>query len=161
MAHLKRLLIPLLLAVALAAPPALAQDIRIDPVPPNVKPQWTTVPGVPRVYYAPNLPTDVFKYRGKFYFFWADFFYVGKKPRGPWKAVKEVPEIFYRIDPAYFKTAKQQPPPASPPVAPKEEVTPIPLAPAPETTPPAPPAPPLAPEAQPKGAPAPPLPHAM
>jgi hypothetical protein len=161
MAHLKRLLTSLLLAAALAAPPALAQDIRIDPVPPNIKPQWTPVPGVPQVYYAPNLPTDVFKYRGKYYFFWADYFYVGKKARGPWRALKEVPEIFHRLDPTYFKTAKQPAPPPPPPVAPQEEVTPIPLAPAPETTPPAAPAPPQTPEPQPKGAPAPPLPHAM
>jgi hypothetical protein len=168
MAHLKRLLTSLLLAAALAAPPALAQDIRIDPVPPNVKPQWTEVPGVPQVYYAPNLPTDVFKYRGKYYFFWADFFYVGQKPRGPWKAVKDVPEIFYRIDPSYFKTAKQPAPPPPPPAAPKEEVTPIPLAPAPETSPPPAPAPPQAPGPQPEGAPpagpaapAPPQPHVM
>jgi hypothetical protein len=162
MARLKRLLTSLLVAAALAASSALAQDIRINPVPPDVKPKWTPVPGLPQVSYAPNLPTDVFRYRGKYYFFWADYFYVGRRASGPWKALKEVPEIFHQIDPTYFKTAKQPAPPPPPPPAPAEEITPIPLAPAPETNPPpAPQAPPPAPEAQPKGAPAPPLPHAM
>ena len=94
MARLSRFLLTLALAAALAALPALDQDIRINPVPPNVKPQWTPVPGVPQVYYAPNLPTDVFRYRGKYYFFWADYFYKSSKPSGPWKAVEQVPAPF-------------------------------------------------------------------
>ena len=84
-----------------------AQDIRINPVPPNLKPQWTQVPGAPQVSWAPNLPTDVFRYRGKYYFFWENFFYQGPRPEGPWKAVVKVPGVFYEIDPAYFKTVKK------------------------------------------------------
>jgi hypothetical protein len=156
MARLNRLLTSMLLAAALAASPALAQDIRINPVPPNVKPEWTPVPGAPQVYYAPNLPTDVFRYRGKYYFYWADYFYVGKKPSGPWKSVKEVPEIFQQIDQAYFKTAKPQAAPAGPTAAPPESGAPVPPAPAPGAPPQ-----PQAPGPQPEGAPTAPLPHAM
>jgi hypothetical protein len=95
-----------ILALA-AAPEAFgAQDIRINPVPPGVKPQWTGVPGAPQVSWAPNLPTDVFRYRGKYYFFWENSLYRGSAPEGPWKAVVQVPEVFYQVDSAYFKTLK-------------------------------------------------------
>jgi len=99
----------LLAIVALVAAPqaAGAQDIRINPVPPGVKAQWTQVPGAPQVSWAPNLPTDVFRYRGKYYFFWENYFYQGPRPEGPWKLVGKVPEVFYRVDPAYFKTVKK------------------------------------------------------
>jgi hypothetical protein len=95
--------------VALMAAPAVvgAQDIRINPVPPDLKPQWTQVPGAPQVSWAPNLPTDVFRYRGKYYFFWENYFYRSSAPQGPWKAVMKVPEVFYKVDPAYFKTPKK------------------------------------------------------
>ena len=99
----------LLAILALVAVPgaAGAQDIRINPVPPDLKPQWTQIPGAPQVSWAPNLPTDVFRYRGKYYFFWENYFYRGSSPEGPWKAVVKVPEVFYQVDPAYFKTVKK------------------------------------------------------
>jgi hypothetical protein len=98
----------LALAALVAAPQAAgAQDIHINPVPPGVKAQWTPVPGVNQVAWAPNLPTDVFRYRGKYYFFWDNFFYQGPEPEGPWKRVGKVPEVFYSVDPAYFKTVKK------------------------------------------------------
>ena len=158
-----RRLFLLLAMLALVASPEVfgAQDIRINPVPPGVKPQWTRVPGAPQVFWAPNLPTDVFRYSGKYYFFWANYLYQGPAPEGPWKSVKKVPEVFYQVDPAYFKTVKQAgeapaapaestPPPKAkiidvPPTAPPEQ------APSP-AEPPAPvsPAPPGAPEKLPK-----------
>jgi hypothetical protein len=141
---LKLLVVSALVAVPW---PAGAQDIRINPVPPGVKPQWTQVPGAPQVSWAPNLPTDVFRYRGKYYFFWAGYFYQGPAPEGPWKAMAKVPEVFYKVAPTYFKTAKK--------------VTAAPAEPAPEPpkakiieVPPAPPAP-AAPEAAPPSAPGP------
>ena len=142
MPRVSRLLFVLALAlgVALAISPARAQ-IRIEPIPPHVKPRWTPVPGVPQVYYAPNLPTDVFRYRGEYYFFWEDSLYKGNKPRGPWKLVQEVPAPFHDIDPAYFKTAKK----AKPPTAPPEAAAPA----QPEPTPEA----PASPEAAPAGGP--------
>jgi len=148
MARPCRLLITLALAAALAGSPALAQDIRINPVPPHVKPQWTPVPGAPQVYYAPNLPTDLFRYRGKYYFFWAGYLYQGKKPSGPWKTVREVPAFFQEIDAAYFKTVKREggaPPPETPQV---ESAPPEPAPPAATQEAPAPPG--AAPEAAPK-----------
>jgi hypothetical protein len=116
----------LLVILAMVAVPLTvgAQDIRIDPVPPGAKPKWTKVPGAPQVSWAPNLPTDVFRYRGKYYFFWNDFFYQGPRPEGPWKSVVKVPEVFYRIDPAYFKTAKKAGETPASPATPGESVTP-------------------------------------
>jgi len=142
MAQVSRLLITLALGVALAGSPALAQDIRINPVPPHVKPQWTPVPGTPQVYYAPNLPTDLFRYRGKYYFFWAGYLYQGKKPSGPWKTVKEVPAFFHEIDAAYFKTVKKEGGAPTPPA------TAAPASPEPTQEAPAPPG--AAPKAAPK-----------
>jgi hypothetical protein len=136
----------LALAMALAGSPAPAQ-IRIQPIPPQVKPQWTPVPGAPRVYYAPNIPTDVFRYRGKYYFFWEGYIYKGNRPTGPWQDVRKVPAWFQEIDPAYFKTARKEgtpPPPApapGPPAAPPETAAPAspgqaPVTPAPPPAPP-------------------------
>jgi len=105
MRHFLKLLA--IVALVAASQAAGAQDIRINPVPSGVKAQWTQVPGVPQVSWAPNLPTDVFRYRGKYYFFWENFFYQGPRPEGPWKLVVKVPEVFYKVDPAYFKTVKK------------------------------------------------------
>ena len=131
----------LLAIVLLVAAPQVAgaQDIRINPVPPNLKPQWTRVPGAPQVSWAPNLPTDVFRYRGKYYFFWENYFYRGTGPEGPWKAVVKVPGVFYQIDPAYFKTVKKA---GEAPAAPGES-TPPPKAKTIDLPPTAPPAQPL------------------
>jgi hypothetical protein len=104
---MRRLLLLLTILALVKAPEVFgAQDIRINPVPPDVTPEWTRVPGMPQVFWAPNLPTDVFRYRGKYYFFWENYFYRGSAPEGPWKAVVKVPEVFYQVDPAYFKTVK-------------------------------------------------------
>jgi hypothetical protein len=141
---LKFLVVLLLVAVPW---PAGAQDIRINPVPPGVKPQWAQVPGAPQVFWAPNLPTDVFRYRSKYYFFWAGYFYQGPAPEGPWKAVEKVPEVFYKVDPAYFKTAKKESAARGEPApeAPKAKIIEVPPAPpapaAPEPAPASPPGP--------------------
>ena len=62
-----RLILKLLVILAMMAFPgaAGAQDIRIDPVPPGVKPQWTQVPGAPQVFWAPNLPHRRFSLSGQ------------------------------------------------------------------------------------------------
>ena len=159
MRHFLKLLVILVMAAAPLA--AGAQDIRINPVPPGSKPQWTQVPGAPQVSWAPNLPTDVFRYRGKYYFFWENVFYQGPRPEGPWIVVAKVPEVFYTVDPAYFKTAKKAggapatsgesvtPPKAKiidvPPAAPPAQA-----APEPGSAPPGSPEPPEAPTTPPK-----------
>jgi hypothetical protein len=141
----------LVILVLVAVPrPAGAQDIRINPMPPGVKPQWTQVPGAPQVSWAPNLPTDVFRYRGKYYFFWAGYFYQGPAPAGPWKAVTKVPEVFYKVNPAYFKTAKRESPV---PEAPKAKIIEVPPAPPALTAPEPAPASPPGPEEKPAPAP--------
>jgi hypothetical protein len=120
-----RRFLKLLVLVALLAIPSAAgaQDIRINPVPLGVKPQWTQIPGGSQVFWAPNLPTDVFRYRGAYYFFWNNFFYRGRAPQGPWKLVAKVPEVFYNVDPAYFKTAKPAGGATGSPTTPGEPVT--------------------------------------
>jgi hypothetical protein len=142
MPRLATLFLLLALGLALNGSPALGQDIRINPVPPGVKPQWTKVPEAPQVAWAPNLPTDVFRYRKQYYFFWAGYFYQGPKPEGPWKAVTQVPQVFYNVDPTHFKTAKpaEETPAAPGQPAPehKSKVIEIPPATPPSPAPPAP-----------------------
>ena len=133
---MRRWLLLLALAALVAVPEAFgASDININPVPPGVKPRWVKVPGAPQVSWAPNLPTDVFRYGGKYYFYWENYLYQGSAPEGPWKAVVKVPEAFYQVDPAYFKTVK---PAGEAPAAPAGS-TPSPKAKIIEVPPPAPP----------------------
>ena len=152
---MRRLLLLLAILALVAAPEVFgAQDIRINPVPPGVKPQWTRVPGTPQVSWAPNLPTDVFRYGGKYYFFWENYFYRGSAPEGPWKLVVKVPEVFYQVDPAYFKTVNKTgetpAPPAGPTPSPKAKIIDIPPTGPPAQAPPEPaPQTPPGPEATP------------
>jgi hypothetical protein len=137
---MRRLLLLVTILALVAAPEVFgAQDIRINPVPPGVKPHWTRVPGVPQVSWAPNLPTDVFRYGGKYYFFWENYFYRGPAPSGPWKSVKKVPEAFYQVDPVYFKTVKKTgaapAPSAEPTPSPKAKIIDIPTTAPPEQAP--------------------------
>jgi hypothetical protein len=145
MQQLRRILFMSVVGLSLALSSSWAQDIRIRPIPPRVQPQWVQVPGVPEVYYATNIPTDVFRYRGKYYFYWENYVYRGKSPKGPWKSLKTVPPWFYQIDPAYLKTAKKNPPggqgTAPGPYLPPQSLPPT------QSVPPAIPQPPLPPPA--------------
>jgi hypothetical protein len=118
---------------------ALAQRIRIEPVPPHVTPRWTPVPAAPGVAYAPNLPTDVFRYRGRYYFYWEGYWYRAAKVRGPYDWVKQAPAFTFQIPPGYFKTlrgagevpgvrppAVREVPPAAPPEMPPAPPAPLP-----------------------------------
>ncbi len=148
-----RLLVAAALVLALAGAPRAATDIRINPVPPQVQPQWTPVPSAPGVDWAPNLPTDVFRHGTSYYFYWQSNLFQGSKPSGPWKFVEKPPGWFSKIDPSYFKTMNTGPPAGS--------GGPAPAPPAPEGLPPAAPLPPPPGEAPapPPGAPN--LPKAM
>jgi hypothetical protein len=122
----------LLAAMSVALMPAPSGgELRIIPVPPHVNPQWTPVEGAPGVYYAPNVPTDLFRYRGKYYFYWNGYLYVGKRPQGPWKSVKNIPDFFYKIDPRYFKTGAAGKAPAPGAASPAISAPPIPEIPIP------------------------------
>ncbi len=103
---LKIMILVLALASIALSSPAFAQRLRIIPIPPGAKPEWTPVPEVPEVYYAPNLPTDVFRAHGKYYLYWDGYLYQAKKIKGPYNQVKQVPPFFYQIDPSLFKTYK-------------------------------------------------------
>jgi hypothetical protein len=105
-----RLLAAAALVLAFAGAPRAATDIRINPVPPQVRPQWTPVPNAPGVYWAPNLPTDVFRHGTRYYFYWEGYLFQGTRPSGPWKIVSEPPGWFSEIDPIYFKAMKTGPP---------------------------------------------------
>ncbi len=102
-----------LAAALFLAPAAQAQSPRIIPVPPEVVPRWVPVPGSPQVYYAPNLPTDVFRYRGQYYFLWENVWYVSKSVKGPWRRTRE-PAALARLDPSFFKITRV---PGTPPAA--------------------------------------------
>ena len=127
-----------------------ASDTLINLLPPHLTPNWVPIPGAPQTYYAPNLPPDVFRYQGKFYFYWEGYLYAPGSSQGPGKSVFGPPAFFYRIDPRYFKTLRPEmvresqvllKPPDSPPgpriMAPDPQpLIPVPLLPpGPEKTP--------------------------
>lgn len=167
--RLMKVLLILVLSLWIMPSVSGAQAIRINPLPPHIFPKWTPVPGAPQVYYAPNVPTDVFRYRGRFYFYWEGFLYESRTPKGPWKSVAQPPAFFYNIDPGLFKTLRAgkgeepqvpvKPPSAqAPQIAVPEPPPAPPAAPgAPTWTPPAPPEPPAAPTWIPPAPPEPPL----
>ncbi|MGO9394120.1 MAG: hypothetical protein ACLP7A_05845 [Desulfobaccales bacterium] len=149
MAGPNRLLAAAALVLAFAGAAQAATDIRINPIPPQVQPQWTPVPNAPGVDWAPNIPTDVFRHGTSYYFYWDHFIFQGSSPSGPWKLVHELPGWFSQIDPSYLKTMNTGPPAGS--------AGPVP-APAPAPAPGAPGPAPAAPEALPPAAPLPPPP---
>lgn len=117
---IKFLLILAVLGAVFVGGPAAAERLRIIPVPPDVVPQWTPMPDLPQVYYAPNILTDVFRHRGRYYFYWAGAWYQGRKIKGPWMRVDPPPAILNQINAAYFKTTPKgaaQPPGAAAPGA--------------------------------------------
>ena len=159
MRHFLKLLAIVLLVAAPQA--AGAQDIRINPVPPRrqtpVDPGPRGAPGL----LGPQPPHRRFPLPRQILFFLGKLLLSGPCPEGPWKAVVKVPEVFYQIDPAYFKTVKKAgeapaapggstPPPKAkiidlPPTAPPAQAPPE-----PGSTPPGSPEAPGAPAAPPK-----------
>ena len=43
------------------------------PLPPGISPHWTTAPGNPRVAYAPNIPSDLFWYGNRYYYYYGGY----------------------------------------------------------------------------------------
>lgn len=93
----------LVLSIAMAASPALAASLTIVPTISIGQPNWVPVPGVPVVYYAPNIPADMFRYRGIYYYSYGGKWYQGRAVRGPWTVITAPPAAFYRIQAPYFK----------------------------------------------------------
>lgn len=104
-----RLLLTVALCTGLAGSSLLAQTLRLIPVPPGVKPQWRAVQGAPKVSFAPNIPTDVFRYRGRYYLFWDGAWFESRTLQGPWDLSRKAPRVLGRIHPSYFKTAGRGP----------------------------------------------------
>jgi len=126
-----------LLAAAALALPAWSQELHLIPVPPHVQPQWTPLPANPRVSYAPNVPTDVFRYRARYYLFWEGSWYRSGSIRGPWRAADRVPSALAYLDTSAFKgSQKPQARPSGPPSG--FQVTPPPTPPGTGALPPAP-----------------------
>ena len=111
----------LLLGIFLAGT-ALAQTVRLVPVPPHIKPRWTRVRGSPRVFHAPNVPSDVFRGPGGYYLLLDRTWYRSRVLNGPWRVMHRVPPFLRLIRPGYFKSARKrsprQPPVQATPVMP-------------------------------------------
>jgi hypothetical protein len=74
------------------------------PVSPELAPQWTAVPEVPGVYYAPNLGQDLFRYGSQFYYYNQGLWQIARALTGPWQAIQSPPPAFYNIGATYFKS---------------------------------------------------------
>lgn len=103
MSRFFKLLVVVSLMAALAVP-ALAQVVLPPPVPPNVVPMWTPVPGPHQVVYAPNIAGDLFRYRGKYYYFYGGQWYKGPTVAGPWHLTRRAPLALLKMQPSVFKT---------------------------------------------------------
>jgi len=162
--RLQMFLMIAILAAVFAGSPAAAERLRIIPVPPHVTAQWTPMPDVPQVFFAPNLPTDVFRHRGRYYFYWEGVWYRSNKIKGPWSRVDPPPAILSQIPPSYFKTLPKegaQPPEAGVPGQPPSGdvlLTPEGKPALPPPAEPTPPTPPAGASAPPPQAPTPPAP---
>jgi hypothetical protein len=110
-----KLLVFLALIGCLAPAAAWGDRIRIQPMPPHIAPEWTPVPEIPNLYHAPNIPTDVFRYDRRYFFYYEGVWYMSKRPKGPWRRLDRVPSILSNINPSYFKMGQGAGPPAAGP----------------------------------------------
>ncbi|MHB8066979.1 MAG: hypothetical protein ACYDIC_03655 [Desulfobaccales bacterium] len=74
-----------------------------SPLPPDITPQWTPIPGAPGVHYAPNTNTDLFRYGQRYYYQHDGKWYQARNTAGPWQKVQDVPRSFRQIEAPYFK----------------------------------------------------------
>lgn len=88
-----------------AVPPPVLQEVALPtPVPPGVAPAWAPVPTAPKIFYAPNIPGDLFLLHKKYYYYSGGFWYRSKHLRGPYRPVQKLPKALYRVDRRFFKT---------------------------------------------------------
>lgn len=107
-----KLLLVLALLTALAAPawsqmapPSPLPGVALPPpVPPGVAPAWAVVPTSPKVFYAPNIPGDIFLLHKKYYYYNGGYWYRSKHLRGPWHPARKLPSALRRVDRSFFKT---------------------------------------------------------
>jgi hypothetical protein len=93
-----------MLLAALMAGPVWALVPLPPTVPDGVTPAWTPVTGRPGLAYATNLKVDLFRYRGRYYYWVAAHWRVSDHPRGPWKPTDDIPSALRHLDPALFKS---------------------------------------------------------
>jgi len=74
------------------------------PIPPGVVPAWAPVPTSPKVFYAQNIPGDIFLLHKKYYYYNGGYWYRSKHLMGPWHPVRKLPKAIYRVDRSFFKT---------------------------------------------------------
>jgi hypothetical protein len=111
MSRISKILLAAALSASLAAP-ALGQvavPVPVPPPPPPVAapglvPGWVAVPAGPGVHYAPNLGIDVFRCKGKYYYYHGGYWYRGKHLHGPWHPVRKVPKPLRRVNRSYFRS---------------------------------------------------------
>jgi hypothetical protein len=96
--------IVVVLALLTLASAAWGERKAFSPLPPDIRPSWTAVPGVAGVQYAPNVGADVFRHGGQYYYYHHDAWYQGKSLAGPWTSGPTLPPAFYQIGAPYFKT---------------------------------------------------------
>ena len=107
-----KLLLALALITALAAPawsqmvpPPPPPGVALPPpVPPGVTPAWAAVPTSPKVFYAPNVPGDLFLLHKRHYYYYGGAWYQSKHLVGPWHPVRKPHPALYRVNRTYFKT---------------------------------------------------------
>jgi len=88
-------------------PPGWA--VPVPPLPPDLTPQWTPIPGVPGVHYAPNANTDLFRYGQRYYYQHDGRWYQARNIAGPWQRIQDVPRSFRQIEAPYFKQPQDGP----------------------------------------------------
>ena len=108
---LKLLLVAALLTACVApawsqmAPPPPPPGVALPPpVPPGVAPAWAVVPTSPKVFYAPNLPADLFLLHKRYYYYYGGAWYQSKHLTGPWHPVRKLHPALYRVNRSFFKT---------------------------------------------------------
>ena len=88
--------------LALSAGSVKAQQFS-PPLPRDISPQWTPIPGAPGVQHAPNTNADLFRYGQSYYYQQGGNWYQGRNIAGPWQRIQDVPRSFRQIEANYFK----------------------------------------------------------
>ena len=108
---LKLLLVLALLTACVApawskmAPPPPPPGVALPPpVPPGIAPAWAVVPTSPKVFNAPNIPSDLFLLHKRYYYYYGGAWYQSKHLMGPWRPVRKPQPALYRVNRYFFKT---------------------------------------------------------
>jgi hypothetical protein len=99
------IVLPLMLVIMMVGVPGLqAQPRHVPPPPAKLAPRWAPVPEAPKVYYAPNLGQDMFRYGDRFYYFSQGLWQIARALGGPWQVIANPPAAFYNVPRECFRT---------------------------------------------------------